>query len=132
MIGMPTRASSSNHTDLKVLFEDFDFEAPREVGLTAQEALALWPHQFLEEAIDGCQVLACEAMDVFQRNLNANFSLLTRLAGARSFGEILELQTTHLSNQASALIGQTEELISLSIRTAFDLLRGSNVSPSDL
>ena len=77
-------------------------------------------------------LLACEAIDVFQRNLNANFSLLTRLAGARSFAEILELQATHLSNQASALIGQNEELTSLSIRTAFDLLRGRNVSPSDL
>jgi len=129
---MSTRASSSSHSDLKVLFEDLDFEAPREVGLIAQEGPALWPHQFLEKAIDGCQVLACEAMDVFQRNLNANFSLLTRLVGAKSFAEILELQTAHLSNQASALIGQTEELISLSIRTAFDLLRGLNVSPSDL
>ena len=126
---MPTHASSSNHSDLKVLFEDLHFEAPREVGLIAQEALALWPHQFLEKAIDCRRLLACEAIDVFQRNLNANFSLLTRLAGARSFTEILELQATHLSNQASALIGQTEELISLSIRTAFDLLRGSNVEP---
>jgi hypothetical protein len=129
---MPTHVSSSNHSDLKVLFEDLHFEAPREVGLTAQQALAFWPHQFLEKAIDCRCLLACEALDVFQRNLNANFSLLTRLAGARSFAEILELQATHLSNQASALIGQTEELISLSIRTAFDLLRGSNVSPSDL
>jgi len=50
------------------------FEAPREVGLIAQEGPALWPHQFLEKAIDGCQVLACEAMDVFQRNLKANIS----------------------------------------------------------
>ena len=126
---LDVNASSSNHSDLKVLFEDLHFEAPREVGLIAQEALALWPHQFLEKAIDCRRLLACEALDVFQRNLNANFSLLTRLAGARSFAEILELQATHLSNQASALIGQTEELISLSIRTAFDLLRGSNVEP---
>jgi hypothetical protein len=125
---MPTHANSSNHSDLKVLFEDFDFEAPRDVGLIAQP-LALWPHQFFEKAIDCRRLLACEAIDVFQRNLNANFSLLTRLAGARSFAEILELQATHLSNQASALIGQTEELTSLSIRTAFDLLRGSNVEP---
>jgi hypothetical protein len=60
------------------------FEAPREVGLTAQEALALWPHQFFEKATDCRRLLACEALDVFQRNLNANFSLLTRLAGART------------------------------------------------
>ena len=126
---MSTRASSSNHSDLKVLFEDLDFEGPREVGLTAQQVLALWPHQFLEKAIDCHRLLACEAIDVFQRNLNANFSLLTRLAGARSFAEILELQAIHQSNQVSALIGQTEELISLSIRTTFDLLRGSNVEP---
>ena len=129
---MPTHASSSNHSDLKVLFEDLHFEAPREVGLIAQEAFALWPHQFFEKAIDCRRLLACEAIDVFQRNLNANFSLLTRLAGARSFAEILELEATHLSNQASALIGQTEELISLSIRAAFDLFRRSNESPSDL
>ena len=86
---MPTHASSSNHSDLKVLFEDLHFEAPREVGLIAQEAFALWPHQFFEKAIDCRRLLACEAIDVFQRNLNANFSLLTRLAGARSFAEIL-------------------------------------------
>jgi hypothetical protein len=126
---MSTHASSSNHSDLKVLFEDLHFEAPREVGLIAQEALALRPHQFFEKTIDCHHLLAYETIDVFQRNLNADFSLLTRLAGARRFAEMLELQATYLSNQVSALIGQTEELISLSIRTAFDLLRGSNVEP---
>ena len=125
---MSTHASSSNHSDLKVLFEDLHFEAPREVGLIAQEALALWPHQFFEKTIDCRHLLAYETIDVFQRNLNANFSLLTRLrqeASPRSSNCKLLI----LSNQVSALIGQTEELISLSIRTAFDLLRGSNVEP---
>ena len=97
---MSTHASSSNHSDLKVLFEDLHFEAPREVGLIAQEALALWPHQFFEKTIDCRRLLAYETIDVFQRNLNANFSLLTRLAGARSFAEILELQATY-SKQSS-------------------------------
>lgn len=129
LTGMSAHASWSRHSELKVLFEDLDLEAPLEVEVIPQQALALWPHQFLEKAIDCRRLLACEAIDVFQRNLNANFSLLTRLTGARSYGELLELQAAHLSNQASALSGQTEELISLSIRTALDLLRGPYVEP---
>jgi len=49
--------------------------------------------------------------------------LLRRLAGARSFSEIVELQAAHLSNHVAALIGQTEELATLSIKTTMDLFR---------
>ena len=49
-------------------------------------------------------------IDVVQRNLNASFSLLRKVAGARSFGEVIELQASHLSYQVTALIGQSNEL----------------------
>ena len=106
--------------DLKVVFTDLQFEASSDC---TRPIPLLWPHQMLEMATDTTRLLTTEVIDIFQRNLNANFSLLTRLAGAKSVGEIIELHATHLSNQTSAMIGQTEELITLSMETALDLLR---------
>jgi hypothetical protein len=66
-----------------------------------------------------------EMIDVFQRNLNASFNLLRKLVGARNFGEVIELQACHLGNQVSALIGQSEELATLSIKTVTEFVRGA-------
>ena len=62
-------------------------------------------------------------MDILQRNLNASFSLVRKLVIARSLGEVIELQATHMSNQVAALIRQSEELTALSVRTAIEFIR---------
>jgi hypothetical protein len=64
-------------------------------------------------------------IDVLQRNLNASFSLLRKLVGARNFGEVVELQAAHLSNQVTAMIGQSEELATLSAKAATEFIRGA-------
>ena len=64
-------------------------------------------------------------IDLVQRNLNASFSLLRRLTGARNLGEVVELQATHFSNQLAASIAQSEELATLSIKSALLFARGA-------
>ena len=70
-------------------------------------------------------------IDVVQRNLNASFSL-RRVAGARSFGEVIELPASHLSNQVTALIGQSDELATLLAKTAMEFMRGAYLGRGDL
>jgi hypothetical protein len=65
-------------------------------------------------------------IDISQRNLNASFSLLRKLAGARSLIEIVELQAAHVSNQVAALMAQTEEVARLSIKATMNIFRSSN------
>ena len=121
---MSSDVSQPNHSeDLKVLFEDL--APPPEIGRVSEQPLLLLPQQALDAAVDCGLLLNWEMIDIFQRNLNASFGLLRRLAGARSFSEIVELQTTHLSNQLAALIGQTDELLTLSVGTTIDVLRGN-------
>ena len=111
--------------DLNVYFDDLNLEAPEGASRISEQPLIFFPQQAFDAAVDCGLLLNREMIDIFQRNLNASFSLLTRLAGARSFSEIVELQTTHLSNQLAALIGQTDELLTLSVRTTIDVLRGN-------
>jgi len=100
-----------------------NLEAPEGAGRISEQPLIFFPQQAFDAAVDCGLLLNREMIDIFQRNLNASFSLLTRLAGARSFSEIVELQAAHLSNHVAALIGQTEELATLSIKTTMDLFR---------
>ena len=64
-------------------------------------------------------------IDLVQRNLNASFGLLRRLAGARNLGEMVELQAAHFSNQLAAAVGRSEELATLSIKMALAFARGA-------
>jgi hypothetical protein len=119
---MSSYVSQPNHSEnLVVLFEDL--APPPEVGRVSEQPLLLFPHHALDAAVDCGLLLNREMIDIFQRNLNASFGLLRRLAEARSLSEIVELQTTHLTNQLAALIGQIEELVTLSVRTMIDVLR---------
>ena len=52
-------------------------------------------------------------IDLVERNLNASFSLLRRLARAKNLGEMVELHAAHFSNQLAASVGQGEELATL-------------------
>jgi hypothetical protein len=113
-----------------VVFADLNLDQPNESDPTFDFSLMFWPRQILDAAADSSLLLNREMLDVVQRNLNASFSLLRKLVGARSFGEVLALQAAHLSHQAAALLGQSEELTALSVKTATEFMRGAY--PRDL
>ena len=100
-----------------------NIDQPTEVGTVLDRATGIWPQQVFDAAVDSSILLNRELLDVAQRNLNASFSLLRKLLGARSLGEVIELQAFHMSNQVTALISQSEELTVLSVRTATEFMR---------
>jgi len=109
--------------DLEVVFADLNIDQRTEVGTVLDRATVIWPQQVFDAAVNSSILLNRELLDVVQRNLNASFSLLRKLLGARSLGEVIELQAAHISNQVNALIGQSEELTVLSVRTATEFMR---------
>ena len=119
------RSSKGDHCDLKIVFADLTGEQPE----NADESLYLshfhCRSRFFDSAADCRLLLNWEMIDLCQRNTNATFSLVRRLAGAKNFGEIIELEAAHLSNQFSAMIRQAEEVAMLCV-IAGSSLRGSN------
>jgi len=111
--------------DLKVVFADLNLNQPQAAGSVDNSAQMFWPQQVFDAATEARLLLNREIIDLLQRNLNASFGLLRKVVGARSFGEVIELQASHLSNQVTALIGQSEELGTLSIRTATEFMRSA-------
>ena len=115
--------------DLKVVFADLTLNQPQAAGSDVDSALVFWPGDIFwpprvfDAATDAGLLLNREMIDVVQRNLNASFSLLRKVAGARSFGEVIELQATHLNNRVTALIGQSDELATLLAKTAMEFMR---------
>jgi hypothetical protein len=112
--------------DLNVYFEDLNLEAPKGAGRISEQPLIFFPQQAFDAAVDCGLILHREMIDISQRNLNASFSLLRKLAGARSLIEIVELQAAHVSNQVAALMAQTEEVARLSIKATMNIFRSSN------
>lgn len=110
--------------DLKLVFTDLELDPPQEEGPTLDFTLMFWPQQVFDAAVESNRLITRELIDVAQRNLNAHFSLLRRLSGVRNFGEVVELHAAHLSNQLGALIGQSEELASLSVKSTAEFVRG--------
>ena len=112
--------------ELTVVYADLPVQAPAEdPGPILDLTFMLWPRQVCDAATDSRLVLHREMIDLVQRNLNASLSLLRRLAGARNLGEMVELQAAHFSNQLAASIAQSEELATLSIKTALKFARGA-------
>ena len=64
-------------------------------------------------------------IDLVQRNLNASFSLLRRIAEAKSFGDSLKCKRLTSAIADPASIGQSEELATLSIKTAMQFVCGA-------
>jgi hypothetical protein len=111
--------------DLKIVFADLNLNQPQAASSVDSSAHMFWPRQVFDAATEARLILNREMIDLLQRNLNASFGLLRKVVGARSFGEVIELQASHLSNQVTALIGQSEELGTLSIRTATEFMRSA-------
>jgi hypothetical protein len=85
-----------------------------EVGLSAFE-------KAIEAGAQGALLLQREIIDIAQRNINASFYLLRKLAGTNNLGEILDLQTAYWRNQFGALMGQAEEFRALSTKAVADM-----------
>ena len=112
--------------ELTVVYADLPMHAPAEdPGPILDLNFLLWPRQVCDAANDSRLLLHREMIDLVQRNLNASLSLLRRLAGAKNLGEMVELQAAHFSNQLAASIAQSEELATLSIKTALEFARGA-------
>jgi hypothetical protein len=112
--------------ELTVIYADLPVQAPAEEPSPILDlTFMLWPQQVCDVAADSRLVLHRKMIDLVQRNLNASFSLLRRLAGARNLGEMVQLQAAHFSNQLTAAVGQSEELAALSIKTALAFARGA-------
>lgn len=123
---LPHSREQHANSDLKVRFEDLNFEPAEEAGQLSEQPLIFSPRQAYDAAVDCRVLLNREMIDICQRNLNASFGLLRRLTAARSYAEIFELQAAHFSHQVAALMGQTEELATLSIRAILNMFRSSN------
>lgn len=127
MANMIAHSHASDSGQLTVVYADLPRQAPaEEPGRILDLTFMLWPRQVCDAANDSRLLLHSEMIDLIQRNLNASFSLLRRLAGARNLGEIVELQAAHFSNRFAASIGQSEELATLSIKTALQFVRDAH------
>ena len=122
----PHSREPHENCDLKVRFEDLNFEPAGKTVQPSQQLLIFDLPQAYNLAVDCRVLLNREIIDIFQRNLNASFGLLRRLTMARSFPEIVELQAAHFNHQVAALTGQTQELAALSIRATLNIFRNSN------
>ena len=108
-----------------VSFDDLALEPSNPEIRVAQEpwpeaVLSAFPKTF-EAAAQGALLLHREMIDIAQRNVNASFSFLRRLAGTKNVGERLDLQATYWRNQSDALMGQAEELRALTTKVAADM-----------
>ena len=112
--------------ELKVVYADLPVQAPAEKSAPLLNlSFLLWPRQVCDAANDSRLIMHWEMIDLAQRNLNASFSLLRRLAAARNLGEMVELQAAHFGHQLATSIAQSEELAALSIKTALAFARGA-------
>jgi hypothetical protein len=110
---------------LKALFADLRLEDCDKVSQTSDLPLWFWPQQAFDAAVDCVLLLNREMIEIFERNLNRSFILLSRIARSRNWLEAVELQAAHLNNQLSAMIDQSEELATLSLKTTMDVITGA-------
>ncbi len=87
--------------------------------------------EHLEEAIDalersfdaagqGATAFNRKLIDLGQRNLNSAFDLAKKLAGAKTLGEILELQSAFIRSQFDVFANQAGEIRALTTKIAAD------------
>jgi phasin len=85
----------------------------------------------LEEAIDalersfdaagqGATAFNRKMIDLAQRNLNSAFDLAKKLAGAKTLGEIVELQSAFIRSQFDVFANQASEIRALTTKIAAD------------
>ena len=118
-----------------VYFEDLALDIPakgRGEGLAcdAQEPSGFRPEvvigafdKAIDAAAEGTRLLQGEMIGIAQRNVNAILNQLWKLVGAKSLGEILDLQAAHCHNQLGAFMRQVEEIQAVSTEVANGLAK---------
>ena len=121
-------ARSKERGDRRVSEVLFGHLCPKDcdkVFQTSDLPLWFWPQQAFDAAVDCVLLLNREMIEILERNLDRSFILLSRIARSRNWLEVVELQAAHLNNQLSAMIDQSEELATLSLKTTMDVITGA-------
>jgi phasin len=84
-----------------------------EASLTAFE-------RSFDAAGQGAAAFNRKMIDIARRNVDASFDLATRLAGAKTLADMLELQTAFWRKQLGVVTAQAEEVRTLSTRVTAD------------
>lgn len=72
----------------------------------------------LDKAGQGAQAINRKVIDIAQKNLNSSFDLAKELAGAKNMAELVELQAAYARKHFETLMGQAEEIRTLSAKVA--------------
>lgn len=97
-------------------------DAPEPSGFRPEVVIAAFD-QAIDAAAEGTRLLQGEMIGIAQRNVNAILNQLRKLAGAKSLGEILDLQAAYCRNQLGAFIRQVEEIQAVSTEVANSLAK---------
>jgi len=134
--GYPMRASDRERETYPIVyFEDLALDIPGKGGgeglaCNAQDPSGFRPEVVMaafdkafDAATEGTRLLQGEMIGIAQRNVNAIFNQLRKLAGAKSLGDILDLQAAYCRNQLGAFIRQVEEIQAVSTEVANGLAK---------
>lgn len=90
---------------------------------TAAEEATRTLENTMESAHNNSLQLSKRAIDAMRRNADLGFSHLERLMAAKSFAEVIELQTRYVRQQIETSTDQAKEMQSLTQSIAQDLLK---------
>ncbi|GGD97373.1 phasin [Aureimonas endophytica] len=77
----------------------------------------------MENAHQGSLQISKRAIDAMRRNADLGFSHLEKLMSAKSFAEVIELQTSYVRQQIEAATDQVKEMQALTQSLAQDMLK---------
>lgn len=77
----------------------------------------------LESAHQGSLQLSKKAIDALRTNAETGFQHLEKLMSAKSFSEVIELQTSYLRKQVELTTDQTKDIQSLAQQVAQELMK---------
>jgi phasin len=77
----------------------------------------------MENAHNGSLQLSKQAIEAMRRNADLGFAHLEKLMGAKSFAEVIELQTSYVRQQVETSTDQAKEMQSLTQALAQEMLK---------
>lgn len=87
---------------------------------TAAESATEAVEDSFETAREGAFTLSVKALDAAKTNSDASFALVKDLFGAKTFAEVIELQTSYARKQFDAVAGQFKEFQELTQKFVTD------------
>ncbi|KQT52390.1 phasin [Aureimonas sp. Leaf454] len=77
----------------------------------------------MESAHQGSLSLSKKAIDAMRSNAEAGFQHMEKMMSAKSFAEVIEMQTSYLRKQVELATDQTKDLQSLAQQVAQELMK---------